>query len=382
MRPTGFFETNPNIDASTTSPRARFNFSGVCSPTQFRPRAGLAAEREAALAAVIDKLKCEARDHALDVATFMRPFDKTHKGAVTKARFVRQICTQFRKITAAEVELLSAAFAAPDDCVNYALLDKEVAPHLVPDGTAAGGVPKLPPGGVPRAKSPDARRAAEWGAGVAAEDVKEGFRVMLRTLHERRIRIGDVIRDFGHVSPFPGRITREQLVRSLASIGGPVSALDPRVVDAVAGTYALSSDPAWVDATACIRDLEATTYLRHLETFDPDTANATFSREVAASPNPRFATPRLSSEEELALRALLKTLKDRVAKRRVFNVRIFANQYDVTKEGFLTVDRFLRVLSTLDILPAKKSDQDLLVHHYTRSRGVDYKSLLSDLDMS
>jgi hypothetical protein len=382
VRPTGFFETNPNVDASTTSPRARFNFSGVCSPTQFRPRAALAGEGEAALGAVLAKLRGEARDHALDVASFMRPFDKSHKGAVTRARFVRQLCTQFRKITASEAELLCTAFAAPDDCVNFALLDKEVAPHLVPEGTAAGGVPRLPPGGVPRSLSPNTRRLQEMGAGASAEEVKDGFRVILRTLHERRIRIGDVIRDFGHVSPFPGRITKEQLVRSLASIGGPVSALDPRVVEAVAGTYALSSDPAWVDATACIRDLEATSYLRHLETFDPGMPNATFSREVAQSPNPRFITPRLSSEEEQALKALLATLKDRVAKRRVFNVRLFANQFDVTKEGFLTVDRFMRVLSTLDILPAKKSDQDLLVHHYNRSRGVDYKSFLSDLDMS
>ncbi len=382
MRPTGFFETNPNIDASTTSPRARFKFSGVCSPTQFRPRAALAGEGEASLDAVLQKLRLEARDHALDIATFMRPFDKTHKGAVTKARFVRQICTQFRKITAVEVELLSRAFAAPDDCVNYALLDKEVAPHLVPDGTAAGGVPKMPPGGVPRSLSPNTRRLAEMHAGATAEEVKEGFRVMLRTLHERRIRIGDVIRDFGHVSPFPGRITREQLVRALSSIGGPVSSLESRVVDAVAGTYALSSDPAWVDATACIRDLEATTYLRHLETFDPQMPNTTFSREVALSPNPRFITPRLSGEEEAALAVLLQTLKDKAMKNRVFNVRIFANQYDVTKEGFLTADRFLRVLSTLHILPPKKSDVDLLVHHYTRSRGLDYKSLLSDLDMS
>ena len=382
MRPTGFFETNPSVDPATTSPRARFHFSGACSPTQFQPRPALSDPGEAALAAVLAKLRTEARDHALTIASFMRPFDPTHRGCVTTARFTRQMCTQFRRITAQECAMLCAAYPARDDNVNYAALDRDVAPLLVPAGTAAGGVPRVTPGGGPRAASPNARMAASFAGGATAEEVREGFRVLLRTLHERRIRIGDVIRDFGHSSPFPGRITREQLVRALSSVGGAAVGLEARVVDAIAGTYALSSDAGWVDATACIRDLEATSYLRHLETMDPDLANSTFSREVAQSPNPRFVTPRLTGGEEEALAALLATLKSKVARNRVFNVRLFANQFDVTHEGFLTVDRFLRVLSTLAILPDTKQGVDLLVKHYSRSRGVDYKSLLSDLDMS
>ena len=75
------------------------------------------------------------------------------------------------------------------------------------------------------------------------------------------------------------------------------SRVPPRIMAAIAGTYALKSDPSWVDYTACIQDLEATTYLRSLESMDPDFANATFSREVAASPNPRFIKPTLGAEE-------------------------------------------------------------------------------------
>jgi hypothetical protein len=218
---------------------------------------------------------------------------------------------------------------------------------------------------------------------VHSEVVKEGFRLLIRTLHERRMRIGDVLRDFGRFSPFPGRITKEQLVRGLSSVGGAAAAIAPGVMLAIAGTYSIRSDPQWVDYEACIRDLEATTYLRHLEqNADPDAQNLTFSAAVAQSPNPRKLKARVSAEEEVELAALLKELADKCARNRVFNVRVFASQYDTTKEGFLTVDRFTRALSTLHILPPTQRGVALLVKHYGTPKGIDYNNMLLDLNLS
>ena len=69
----------------------------------------------------------------------------------------------------------------------------------------------------------------------------------------------------------------------------------------------------WVDVTACIRDLESTSYLRHLEQMNPDTKNETFGRDVALSPNPRFIKRSLPSDEDAKLQAVLKELAEVIA---------------------------------------------------------------------
>lgn len=380
VRPVGFFESNPNLDAGLTSPKSRFNFTGVCSPTLFVPRLSLSEEEEEELGKVMRELRAEAHAHALELAEFMRPFDTSNKGSVTTSRFVRQLMTQFRRLTKPHADLLCKAYAGPEDTVRYAALGKDLEAGLAAMGWSLkkGAVPPPSPGGM----SPFARAQADMAAEVSEGEVREGFRVLLRTLHERRVRIGDTLRDFGRVSPFPGRITKEQLIRGLSSVGGEAAAISPRIMAAIAGTYALKSDPAWVDYIACIQDLEATTYLRSLESMDPDFANATFSREVAASPNPRFIKPTLGAEESEEVQAILATLGKKCARNRVFNVRSFANQYDKLHDGFLTLDRFLRVLSTLHILPPTPREQQVLVKFYTTPKGLDFKSLLQDLNLS
>jgi hypothetical protein len=138
----------------------------------------------------------------------------------------------------------------------------------------------------------------------------------------------------------------------------------------------------WVDVTACIRDLEATSYLRHLEQMNPDTKNDTFSRDVALSPNPRFIKRSLPSDEDAKLQAVLKELGARAARDRVFNVRIFAAQYDKAHDGFLTKDRFMRVLSTLHMLPEKQENTAVLLKRFETPRGYDYKDFLDTLGLT
>ena len=378
VRPVGYFESNPNADALLSSPKARFNFTGVCSPTLFAPRASLSEEEDAEVARILGLLRTEAKVHALNLASFMKPFDKTHRGSVTTSRFMRQLCTQFPKVTAKEAALLCKAYAAADDNVRYAACSRDIGvweaegQHGGSTGGSTGG------SGAPsgRSLSPSARMALRMAEPVHSEEVKEGFRLLIRTLHERRIRIGDTLHDFGRFSPFPGRITKDQLVRGLSCVGGAASAIPAAVMEAIAASYSIRSDPNWVDYVACIRDLEATTYLRHLEQHaDPDAQNHTFSATVAQSPNPRKVKPRLTDAEEGELSALLEELATKCARNRVFNVRVFASQYDKTREGFLTRDRFMRVLSTLHILPPTQRGADLLVKHYSTPKGVDYSAL-------
>ena len=52
-----------------------------------------------------------------------------------------------------------------------------------------------------------------------------------------------------------------------------------------------------------------------------------------------------------------------------------------TVQGFLTKDRFLRVLSTLHILPSDEEEKALLLKGFTTPRGLDYKAMLVALNM-
>ena len=338
VRRVGYFESNPTIDAAMTSPKARFGFRGAYLPTQFVPRAVLSEEDEKALVQTFEKLRYQTVMNPFVIATLMRPFDPVHCGSVTNTRFERVMSTHFERIDANDISLLSKAYADPrkENEVRYSALSADVTPDIVDDGMPrpSPAATKLVPGS-PRpsvrkdhAPSPNVRLAESMALGASEDEMREGYRVLLRTLHERRIRIADVFRDFALHSPLAGRITRDQMIRGLSSIGLGSVTIDPRVVDAIAGMYTISSDPQWVDHVACIRDLEATTYLRHLETMDPFTLNETFSREVAMSPNPRFTVPVLPADDEKALQKVITALSARAARDRIFNVRIFAAQYD------------------------------------------------------
>ena len=109
--------------------------------------------------------------------------------------------------------------------------------------------------------------------------------------------------------------------------------------------------------------------------------NDTFSARVAASPNPRFRVPQLGAEDEAALDALLARLTAKVSRDRAFNVRLFAEQFDKSHDGFLTKERFLRTLSMLKILPEKDAESALLLARFSTPRGVDYKAMLIALNM-
>jgi hypothetical protein len=329
----GFFESQPSIDPAMTSPKARFGFRGSCLPTTFQPRASLSDEDEKLLAKVFEKIRYATVVNAFSIATFMRPFDPIQSGSVTRTRFDRIMTTHFDRITVADLEVLAKAYKGKEGEVRYNALSHDVTPDVVDDGMpktakTAPGSPRPTPKKGHAAPSPNARLSESMALGASEDEMRDGYRVLLRTLHERRIRIADVFRDFALHSPLPGRITRDQMIRGLSSIGVGCVSIDPRVIDAIAGMYTISSDPQWVDHVACIRDLEATSYLRHLETMDPGTLNETFSREVAMSPNPRFIPPVVEGDDAKSLDKVLKDLSARAARDRVFNVRIFAAQFD------------------------------------------------------
>jgi hypothetical protein len=64
---------------------------------------------------VLRELRAEAQAHALNLASFLKPFDKTHRGSVTTSRFVRQLLTQFRRINARDAAVLCRAFKLGDE---------------------------------------------------------------------------------------------------------------------------------------------------------------------------------------------------------------------------------------------------------------------------
>lgn len=379
-RPVGFFETQPNVDPAMTSPKARFAFSGVCSPNRMRPRQVLSEREEAELERIFKEIRYEASaTRSIIIATLMKPFDAANRGSVTTARFTRQMLTHFNRLTGADVALLAKAYEAPDDCVRYSALSRDATPDLVNDG-----MPRATPGSATkRAASPNVWLERSQSLGASGEETRAGFRVLLRVLHERRIRVGDVFRDYGSHSPFPGKITRAQMVRALSQLGLP--GVEPRVVEAIAATYSVPGEGDLVDYVAATRDMEATDYLRGLESEHPDTMNATFSREVAASPNPRFLLPTLSEAEEAALREVLGRMTAQAKRDRVLDARSFVEQFDRSRHGFISEDRFLRCLAMLKLLPELPADVELLKKWYRckhDAKLLDYKRWLADCELN
>lgn len=335
------------------------------------------------------EMRYEASGHGLIVATLMRPFDAAQRGAVTATRFERQLLTHFQRLTAADAALLAKAYAAPDGQVRYSALSRDVTPDIVNDGMprtggAAGGS-GVPGSATKRAASPNVHLERSLSAGASEEETRAGFRVLLRTLHERRIRIADVFRDFAAKAPFgaSGLISRGQMIRALSSVG--LATLEPRVVEAMADSYASPADANQCNFLAAIADLEATTYLRGLESAHPDTVNATFSREVATSPNPRFTRPRLSDGEAAALEELRGKLRAQAARDRLANLTLFARSFDKLGEGYLTADRFQRMLATCKLESALAGPAlDLILRYYAHrhdARLIDYRGFLHDLGL-
>jgi hypothetical protein len=374
IRPVGFFESNPNVDATLTSPTKRFSFRGTCRPTLFQQRLILSADEEVLLADTFKAMKYETVMNPFSISKLMRPFDSVQRGSVTASRFKRVIATHFLRLSADMINLLAKSYAGPDDTVRYSALSRDVTPDVVNDGLPAHAQTAPAP-------SPNVRMEQALRNPASDDELRDGFRVLLRTLHERRIRIGDVLRDFSLHAPVPGRITRAQLIRGLSSIASGTVTVDPRVIEGIADMYRIESDPSWVDSTACIRDLESSTYLRHLEQMDPDLKNETFGREVAMSPNPRFIKRSLPADEDAKLQVILGDLSRKAAQRRVFNVRIFASQFDKNHDGFLTKDRFMRVLSILQMLPEAAADTAVLLKRFETPRGFDYKDFLTTLNL-
>lgn len=193
-----------------SSPRARFAFTGVCSPSRFGSRAALTAEEDETLAAAFKEMRVESGPHALSVAALCRQFDVTASGLVTEARFTRAILTHFHRLKASDAALLAKAYAGGvGGQVRYCALSDDVTPESGGDPELARSARKA----MLRSPCPNQHMSTAMAAGATEEEVRAGFRILLRTLHERRIRISDVIHDFAKHSPFPGRITKSQLVR-------------------------------------------------------------------------------------------------------------------------------------------------------------------------
>ena len=124
-------------DPAMSSPRARFAFTGVCSPARFGTRAALTPEEDAALAAAFKEMRVESGPHALSVAALCRQFDVTASGLVTEARFTRAILTHFHRLKASDAALLAKAYAGGvGGQVRSCALSDDVTPE-------SGGDPEL-----------------------------------------------------------------------------------------------------------------------------------------------------------------------------------------------------------------------------------------------
>ena len=117
----------------------------------------------------------------------------------------------------------------------------------------------------------------------------------------------------------------------------------------------------------------------------PAPQNATFSRDVAASPSPRFTRPEVSAEDSAALAAAVKRVKDAAGRNRVTTPRVFADQFDKQKEGYLTVERFMRFLATAKLMPEAEDDVKRILHNYRHASNpslVDFKGFLIDVELA
>lgn len=220
-------------------------------------------------------------------------------------------------------------------------------------------------------------------------DVGEVLKKVKLATRKRQVRLDEFMRDYDKLRH--GAITRHQFDTGLSSAGVRLSAAETNAL-CEAWAYDATVDAAgqpMVRWQQFCEDVDAIFTVNHLEA-DPDIDVLGVTKQALDHSITRRGVdagritkrPRLSGDDEAALRALLQRLDRRVKTRRL-ELTAFLQEFDRLHHGVLSRSQFLRCMDRVG-LPLNASDTELVVRAFrvpARDRtDINYKWFVEALD--
>jgi hypothetical protein len=392
----GFYETHPEVDPSSTSPMKKFGLSGTVAATAsaLMPKVALPEKQAAEVERLLDQARYEAHSRGIVLLQYITQYDHQHRGVVTTSQFIREFLNYFRTFSVDDVHLLASAYSNDHGEVMYMAACRDITPEvfhsqrdqrLTINNHELGTLPSshVHKEAGPRKASPNAKLSRSLALTASADEITRLLAAVIRVVHVKRINIHNIFADFDKLSNH--RITRPQFVRALASLN--VEGVAPHELEALANNFVDPADASgnMVKYRDFVQEVNNAFTLSGLEK-NPLRVNDTFAQSVITGPTPRSSRPELTKEEDNFLQLAIGDIKNTIVRIRAFNVGAGLRDFDVRSEGFITVERFMRVLAMNKLVPETPGERMAVLKYYRgtgmRDNMVNYRAFLDDIGLA
>lgn len=393
----GFLEMNPDIDPASTTPFSKFGLTGTVAATAsaLMPRIELPPKLAQEVERIVSQARYESHSRGIVLAQYIKQYDHSRRGLVTPNQFMREFLNYFKSISTEDTALLAKAYTNSDGQVMYMAVCRDITPEVYHSHREANStaVNNFEVGTLPssqkhlehgkRAASPNARLERALAAYRASDnEADKVLEQVIRFVYERRINITNIFTDFDS-KLHRHRITRPQFVRGVASLGINISLA---ALEILAGKYIDEADPSGNDIIyrRFLEDVNNAFVLQGLEK-EPLKENNTFAHTIVTSAPPRTVRPVLNNHEENFYHLAVNDILSRITRLRAYNVGASMRDFDKLGEGFITIDRFLRVLAIYDLVPVSAEERNALLKFYKGTGGkvalINYRAFLEDMKL-
>lgn len=320
----------------------------------------------------------------------------THRGVVTASRFVREVISCFKdQVKLADAMLLAKAYGTADGQVRYMAVHRDVTPEAIEEGRSSSAtqtvnnfqLDSLPSshvhleqvGGGRKPDSPNTKMARTMAMRAEERELDAVLSKIIRHTWERRIRVKDIFTDFDKMHL--NRITRPQFSRCISQLR--VEGVHPNHVDKLAGRYLVEGEASGnvVAYRRFLEDVENAFTLAGLEKA-PLLTNATLAHGIVTREPESAQRHELTADEEAVLFVALANIKQTIVRVKAYNLRAGMRDFDANCEGYITMDRFLRVLAIYGLVPALPAEREVVLKRYAgsgmRAKAVNYRTFLAD----
>ncbi|KAF0684553.1 Aste57867_23471 [Aphanomyces stellatus] len=280
-------------------------------------------------------------------------FDKNNSGYVTKARFVRDLCSVVGDVALRDIDVLAAAYGRGLD-INYKQLHFDLVVETFPDAN------NLPSTTVLNAttNSPPRPRRRTSNQGNAAD--VDGIEGPMRDIVARdRIRMKNFFTDYDRMRC--GKCTDGQFMRAVKVCFGALTEPDLALLVAKYAT-----DDRKVDYVAFCRSVGSV--------LDDDAASSTTAvllhvdvPALPTAPCTREVRGELSDSELTAWHGLMTRLSHAVVTRRILLKPVFCD-FDRGKTECVTCEQFARVLAMFNLFLTSPDEQQAILKRYASAR--------------
>ena len=122
-----------------------------------------------------------------------------------------------------------------------------------------------------------------------------------------------------------------------------------------------------------------------LEKTPLSSVNNTLAFSIVSSPPESALRNEIGADEEALLSVALGNMKMTITRVKAFNLRAGMRDFDPISEGFITMDRFMRVLAIYGLVPELAPERNVIIKRYRgtgmRANAVNYRNFLQDVDL-